>query len=65
MFLDDLLDESTRKTIPRTGLVVIVTETGNRDEFAIRYLSQFGYDNIVGLKFGMRDWIKQRYPTFR
>ncbi|WP_028579557.1 rhodanese-like domain-containing protein [Desulfogranum japonicum] len=61
--LDDLLDEKTRDNLPRKGMMVVVTETGNRDEFAIRYLSQYGFTAIKGLKFGMRGWIKQRYPT--
>lgn len=63
MLLDDLLSEEVRKMIPKVGEVITITETGNRDEYAIRYLSQFGYTNIKGLKFGMRGWLKQRYPT--
>lgn len=62
VLLDDLLSEEVRAAIPHEGEVITITETGNRDEFAIRYLSQFGYHNIKGLKFGMRDWLKHRLP---
>lgn len=49
--------------IPKNGVVVTVSETGNRDEFLIRYLSKHDYSNIVGLKFGMRGWLTSRFPT--
>lgn len=61
--LDDLLLPEVRKEIPKDVPVITLTETGNRDEFIIRYLSQYGYTNLKGLKSGMRGWIKQRYPT--
>jgi rhodanese-related sulfurtransferase len=60
--LDQLQRPEIRKKIPKTGLVVTVTETGNRDQFAIQYLSKYGYGNIKGLMFGMRGWIKEDYP---
>ena len=62
MLLDDFADPAEREKIPRKGLVVLVCETGNRDPFAMRYLYSHGYDNIVGLRFGMRAWIKAGYP---
>jgi len=43
-------------------LVVTLTETGNRDDIAIRYLSRFGYDNVKLVEFGMRGWIKNKLP---
>jgi len=61
-YLDDLMNEEFRKNIPRDVPVYLVTETGNRDLFAARYLSKFGYTNVVGLQFGMRGWIKADYP---
>ncbi len=61
--LDDLLKSEVRKQIPSKGLVVTITETGNRDKFVMQYLHQFGYANIKGLLFGMRGWIKAGYPT--
>jgi rhodanese-related sulfurtransferase len=60
--LDQLQQPEIRDKIPKTGLVVTVTETGNRDQFAIRYLSKHGYDNLKGLMFGMRGWIKEDFP---
>lgn len=60
--LDDLLRADVREEIPKRGLLVTVTETGNRDVFVKRYLSRYGYDNIKGLDFGMRGWIKKGYP---
>ncbi|MBI9074567.1 MAG: hypothetical protein JEZ02_04075 [Desulfatibacillum sp.] len=63
MLLDDFADPVKRDTIPRTGTVILVSETGNRDPFAMRYLHNHGYDNIVGLRFGMRAWIKAGYPV--
>jgi len=61
--LDNLQDPEVRSRIPRQGLVVIFSETGNRDWAAMRYLSKWGYTNIVGLQFGMRGWIKSGYPV--
>ena len=62
MQLDDLLKADVRAELPQKGMLVTVTETGNRDVFVKRYLSKYGYDNITGLHFGMRDWIKKGYP---
>jgi len=61
-YLDDLMDERFRKQIPKDIPVYVVTETGNRDLYAVRYLSKFGYANVSGLQFGMRGWIKADYP---
>ena len=60
--MDDIRDPSIRRQIPKQGQIVTITETGNRDSFAIRYLSTFGFNNIRVLKFGMRGWLKLRYP---
>jgi rhodanese-related sulfurtransferase len=60
--LDQLRLREVRDKIPKRGLVVTVTETGNRDQFAIQYLSKHGYGNLKGLMFGMRGWIKEDYP---
>lgn len=60
--LDQLQLPEVRDKIPKTGLVVTITETGNRDRFAIEYLSKYGYENLKGLMFGMRGWIKEDYP---
>lgn len=61
--LDELQDPRIRGKIPKPGLVVTITETGNRDTFAIRFLSKFGYTNLKGLMFGMRGWIKKDFPV--
>jgi rhodanese-related sulfurtransferase len=62
--LDDFIDnKQLLKKIPRKGLVVIISETGNRDEYLIHYLKKYNYNNIVGLEFGMRGWLISRYPT--
>ena len=63
--LDDLQKDEIRRKIPREGLVVTITETGNRDQFVIQYLSGHGYKNIRGLLYGMRGWIKAGYETAR
>ena len=60
--LDDFSNPAVRSRIPKKGLVVLVCETGNRDWAARRYLFKYGFTNIVGLKFGMREWIKAGYP---
>ena len=62
-FLDDLSDPAVRNKIPKKGLVVLVCETGNRDAVAMRYLHKYGYNNVVGLRTGMRGWIKLGYPV--
>lgn len=62
--LDDfLLHPELVVKIPSTGLVVTISETGNRDDFLIRYLSKYGKDNIKGLEFGMRAWLISGYPV--
>lgn len=61
--LDDILRQEIREKLPQKGKLITVTETGNRDEFAIRFLSQYGFTSIKGLRFGMRGWLKLRYPT--
>lgn len=62
LMLDDLLSKETIRQIPKQGLLVTITETGNRDPYAIQYLSQYGFETIQALEFGMRGWIKNRYP---
>ncbi len=62
MLFDTLRDQDVRDQIPHRGLVVMVCETGNRGNLVMRYLSQFGFTNIVVLKFGMRGWLKAGYP---
>lgn len=61
--LDDLQQDDFRKKIPIDTPVFVITETGNRDDFAVKYLSKFGYTKVYGLKFGMRGWIKADFPT--
>ncbi len=61
--LDDLGLPEIRDRIPREGLVVLISETGNRDSYAMRYLYKFGFTNVVGLRFGMRAWIKSNHPV--
>jgi len=61
--LDDLSREDVRTKIPKDSPVITVTETGNRDSIAMRFLSKYGYTNIVGLQYGMRGWIKFDYPV--
>ena len=60
--LDDLRDPEIRKQIPKEGPVVLVCETGNRALFTMKYLYKYGYTNTMGLRFGMRGWIKSGYP---
>ncbi len=63
-YLDDLLDnKSLLAEIPKTGQVVSISETGNRDMYLQRYLFSFGFTNIFSLQYGMRAWIKAGYPT--
>jgi rhodanese-related sulfurtransferase len=64
--LDDFIDNTQLiQAIPKEGITVSVSETGNRDVFLIRYLSKFGRTNIHGLKYGMRNWMKADYPVER
>ena len=63
MLLDDFADPEARAQIPKQGLVVLISETGNRDAFAMQYLNSHGYDNVKGLRFGMRAWIKAGHPV--
>lgn len=63
VLLDDFINNMELvNSIPKQGLVVTVSETGNRDIYLMRYLNKYGYTNIVGLQFGMRVWMKKNYP---
>ena len=63
VLLDDFIDNMELiRSIPKKGLVVTISETGNRDTYLMRYLNKFGYTNVVGLQFGMRVWLKKNYP---
>jgi rhodanese-related sulfurtransferase len=61
--LDDLKNPARRDQIPKERLVVLVSETGNRDTVVMQYLYKYGYTNIVGLRTGMRGWLKLNYPV--
>lgn len=62
--LDDFIDNRQLiDSIPDTGRVISISETGNRDRFLVQFLSQFGKTNIRALKYGMRNWLKAGYPT--
>lgn len=61
--LDDLQRDDFRQNIPANSPVIVITETGNRDDYAARYLRGFGYTMISGLQYGMRGWIKADFPT--
>lgn len=61
--LDDLTDPEKRRQIPSQGLVVAISETGNRDWALIGYMAEFGHSNLVGLEYGMRGWIKADLPV--
>ena len=62
--LDDFLDNMDLiNTLPDSGQIISISETGNRDHFLIQYLAQFNKTNIKGLKYGMRNWLKAGYPS--
>ncbi|RLB73754.1 MAG: hypothetical protein DRH03_02825 [Deltaproteobacteria bacterium] len=61
--LNDLSDTAVRNRIPREGLVVLVCETGNRCAAVMKYLYKYGFSNVVGLRSGMRNWLKLGYPV--
>lgn len=64
VMLDDFIENTALiNSVPREGMVVTISETGNRDVFLIRYLNKFGYTNVNGLQFGMRAWLKAGYPV--
>ena len=52
-----LMDIPARlEEVPRDGDVVVVCRMGGRSAQAVAYLMQNGYDNVVNLDGGMRDW---------
>jgi len=62
--LDDFIDNRELiDSLPENGQIIAVSETGNRDRFLIRFLSGYNKTNIQGLKYGMRNWLKSRYPV--
>jgi rhodanese-related sulfurtransferase len=64
--LDDFIDnQQLIDSIPLNGKVVTISETGNRDDYLIRFMHAHGHDNLMGLRFGMRDWLKAAYPTIQ
>lgn len=48
--------------VPRDGDVVVVCRMGGRSAQAVAYLMQNGYDNVVNLDGGMRDWAAAGKP---
>jgi rhodanese-related sulfurtransferase len=62
--LDDFIDnQKLIDSIPQAGSVVTISETGNRDDYLIRFLNVHKHDNVVGLRFGIRGWMQKRYPV--
>lgn len=58
MLFDQLSEGNHRNKIPTKGQVVTVTERGDKDADAIRYLYTQGYTNVVGLSSGIQGWIQ-------
>ena len=55
VLLDDFINKPELiQTIPKSGEVITISETGNRDDYLIRFLYASGYENVVGLRFGIR-----------
>jgi len=62
--LDDFIQKPELiSTIPIEGAVVTISETGNRDDYLIRFFYAHKHENVVGLRFGMRGWMQERYPV--
>ncbi len=62
--LDDFINnEALINSLPDSGQIIAVSETGNRDRFLIQFLSQYNTTNIRGLKYGMRNWLKAGYSV--
>lgn len=58
-----LMDIPARlEDVPRDGEVVVVCRMGGRSAQAVAYLMQNGYDNVVNLDGGMRDWAAAGKP---
>jgi len=58
-----LMDIPARlEEVPRDGDVVVVCRMGGRSAQAVAYLLQNGYDNVVNLDGGMRDWAAAGKP---
>ena len=58
-----LMDIPARlEEVPRDGDVVVVCRMGGRSAQAVAYLMQNGYDNVVNLDGGMRDWAAAGKP---
>jgi rhodanese-related sulfurtransferase len=58
-----LMDIPARlEEVPRDGEVVVVCRMGGRSAQAVMYLMQNGYDNVVNLDGGMRDWAAAGKP---
>jgi rhodanese-related sulfurtransferase len=58
-----LMDIPARlEEVPRDGTVVVVCRMGGRSAQAVAYLMQNGYDNVVNLDGGMRDWAAAGKP---
>jgi rhodanese-related sulfurtransferase len=58
-----LMDIPARlEEVPRDGDVIVVCRMGGRSAQAVMYLMQNGYDNVVNLDGGMRDWAAAGKP---
>jgi len=52
-----VLESSVEQRIPREARVVLYCQSGNRSALAGQTLLELGYQNVVSLAGGWRDWV--------
>jgi rhodanese-related sulfurtransferase len=59
--LDELPDRLNE--VPRDKDIVVVCRSGNRSEEGAAILLKAGYESVVGMEGGIRDWSAAGYPV--
>ena len=59
--LDELPDRLSE--VPRDKDIVVVCRSGNRSEEGAAILLKAGYESVVGMEGGIRDWSAAGYPV--
>lgn len=59
--LDELPDRLSE--VPRDKDIVVVCRSGNRSEEGAAILLKAGYESVVGMDGGIRDWSAAGYPV--
>lgn len=59
LFVDELAKLNINKNTP----LIIVCRSGNRSLDVAKKLDEFGYKELYNLQYGIKEWLRNKYPT--